>query len=163
MPLFGEYMNTVLRSFGITPDTSNIRATIGRIIEWFNGLTEAAKVAANAMMVALSAQGLVTEVATPVGNGAFTTKQYTFGSDSAIKALQDQLDNSGYTPSSGGGGGSSSPYSEAYETQKDLTEHYIKMSELRQHSMEEDSDQWRYEQQQQLDYYMQIAGKRALL
>ena len=157
MPLFGEYMNTVLRSFGITPDTSNIRATIGRIIEWFNGLTEAAKVAANAMMVALSAQGLVTEVATPVGNGAFTTKQYTFGSDSAIKALQDQLDNSGYTPSSGGGGGSSSPYSEAYETQKDLTEHYIKMSELRQHSMEEDSDQWRYEQQQQLDYYMQIA------
>lgn len=160
MPLFGDYMNAIIRSLGITPDTSNIRSVIAALIEWFNSLEGAAGAAGYAIMAALAGKGLATQTGVKtVGNGAFAVPTYELGSDSVISQYQDYLNNlgKGYTPTGGGGGGSSSPYSEAYEAQKELTEHYIEMSELRQHSMEEDSDQWRYEQQQQLDYYMRIA------
>ena len=58
---------------------------------------------------------------------------------------------------SGGGGGSKSIYSQQYEEITNLTEHYIKMSELRQKRMSEESDEYKAESKQQFLYYQQLA------
>ena len=57
----------------------------------------------------------------------------------------------------GGGGGSKSIYSKEYEQITDLTEHYIKMSEMRQKRMSEESDEYKAESKQQFLYYQQLA------
>ena len=57
----------------------------------------------------------------------------------------------------GGGGGSKSIYSKEYEQITDLTEHYIKMSELRQKRMNEESSEYKAESRQQFLYYQQLA------
>ena len=58
---------------------------------------------------------------------------------------------------SGGGGGSKSIYSKEYEQITDLTEHYIKMSEMRQKRMNEESSEYKAESRQQFLYYQQLA------
>lgn len=58
---------------------------------------------------------------------------------------------------SGGGGGSKSIYSQQYEEITNLTEHYIKMSELRQKRMNEESSEYKAESRQQFLYYQQLA------
>lgn len=58
---------------------------------------------------------------------------------------------------SGGGGGSKSIYSQQYEEITNLTEHYIKMSELRQKRMSKESDEYKAESKQQFLYYQQLA------
>ncbi len=57
----------------------------------------------------------------------------------------------------GGGGGSKSIYSKEYEQITDLTEHYIKMSEMRQKRMNEESSEYKAESRQQFLYYQQLA------
>ena len=57
---------------------------------------------------------------------------------------------------SGGGGGSSSIYSKEYQSAKDYTEHMIKMSELRQKRMSEESASYESESQTQIAYYQQL-------
>ena len=83
-----------------------------------------------------------------------------------VQDAQDALDNfnkyaeSGAFTSkgrSGGGGGSKSIYSQQYEEITNLTEHYIKMSELRQKRMSEESDEYKAESKQQFLYYQQLA------
>lgn len=83
-----------------------------------------------------------------------------------VQDAQDALDNfnkyaeSGAFTSkgrSGGGGGSKSIYSQQYEEITNLTEHYIKMSELRQKRMSEESDEYKTESKQQFLYYQQLA------
>ena len=59
--------------------------------------------------------------------------------------------------SGGGGGGSKSIYSKEYEQITDLTEHYIKMSEMRQKRMNEESSEYKAESRQQFLYYQQLA------
>ncbi len=58
---------------------------------------------------------------------------------------------------SGGGGGSKSIYSQQYEEITNLTEHYIKMSEMRQKRMNEESSEYKAESRQQFLYYQQLA------
>lgn len=58
---------------------------------------------------------------------------------------------------SGGGGGSKSIYSKEYEHITDMTKHYIKMSELRQKRMNEESSEYKAESRQQFLYYQQLA------
>ena len=83
-----------------------------------------------------------------------------------VQDAQDALDNfnkyaeSGAFTSkgkSGGGGGSKSIYSQQYEEITNLTEHYIKMSELRQKRMSKESDEYKAESKQQFLYYQQLA------
>ena len=83
-----------------------------------------------------------------------------------VQDAQDALDNfnkyaeSGAFTSkgrSGGGGGSKSIYSQQYEEITNLTEHYIKMSELRQKRMSEESSEYKAESRQQFLYYQQLA------
>ena len=83
-----------------------------------------------------------------------------------VQDAQDALDNfnkyaeSGAFTSkgkSGGGGGSKSIYSKEYEQITDLTEHYIKMSEMRQKRMNEESSEYKAESRQQFLYYQQLA------
>ena len=83
-----------------------------------------------------------------------------------VQDAQDALDNfnkyaeSGAFTSkgkSGGGGGSKSIYSQQYEEITNLTEHYIKMSELRQKRMNEESSEYKAESRQQFLYYQQLA------
>ena len=59
--------------------------------------------------------------------------------------------------SGSGGSGSRSIYSNEYEQITDLTEHYIKMSELRQKRMNEESSEYKAESRQQFLYYQQLA------
>lgn len=84
------------------------------------------------------------------------------GIDKAKKKLADfdKLVDSGAFKSggkSGGGGGSKSIYSKEYEQITDLTEHYIKMSEMRQKRMNEESSEYKAESRQQFLYYQQLA------
>ena len=82
-----------------------------------------------------------------------------------VQDAQDALDNfnkyaeSGAFTSKGrsGGGGSKSIYSKEYEQITDLTEHYIKMSEMRQKRMNEESSEYKAESRQQFLYYQQLA------
>ena len=83
-----------------------------------------------------------------------------------VQDAQDALDNfnkyaeSGAFTSkgrSGGGGGSKSIYSQQYEEITNLTEHYIKMSEMRQKRMNEESSEYKAESRQQFLYYQQLA------
>ena len=81
--------------------------------------------------------------------------------DSAKTRLADfdKLVGSGAFKSGGksGGGGSKSIYSKEYEQITDLTEHYIKMSEMRQKRMNEESSEYKAESRQQFMYYQQLA------
>lgn len=81
--------------------------------------------------------------------------------DSAKTRLADfdKLVGSGAFKSGGksGGGGSKSIYSKEYEQITDLTEHYIKMSEMRQKRMNEESSEYKAESRQQFLYYQQLA------
>ena len=61
------------------------------------------------------------------------------------------------TGKSSGGGGSSSAISKQYEQIADVTEYYIKMSELRQKRMSEESDSYKEESQRQILYYQQLS------
>nr|DAE62620.1 MAG TPA: chromosome segregation protein [Caudoviricetes sp.] len=83
------------------------------------------------------------------------------GIDQAKKKLADfdKLVDSGAFKSGGksGGGGSKSIYSKEYEQITDLTEHYIKMSEMRQKRMNEESSEYKAESRQQFLYYQQLA------
>lgn len=54
------------------------------------------------------------------------------------------------------GGGSSSIYSKDYTAAKDYTEHMIKLSELRQKRMDEESGSYKTESQTQILYYQQL-------
>lgn len=79
-----------------------------------------------------------------------------------IKEMIDNLRNSIGDPpkvSGGGGGGKKSILSKEYEQQKELLEHTIKLSELRQERMGEETDAFKHEQKTQYDYYMQLADK----
>jgi hypothetical protein len=83
------------------------------------------------------------------------------GIDQAKKKLADfdKLVDSGAFKSGGksGGGGSKSIYSKEYEQITDLTEYYIKMSEMRQKRMNEESSEYKAESRQQFLYYQQLA------
>lgn len=81
------------------------------------------------------------------------------GLDAAKKNLADfeAWMKSGIFKSGSGGGGSKSIYSKEYEQIADLTEHYIKMSELRQKRMNEESSEYKAESRQQFLYYQQLA------
>ena len=83
------------------------------------------------------------------------------GIDQAKKKLADfdKLVDSGAFKSGGksGGGGSKSIYSKEYEQITDLTEHYIKMSEMRQKRMNEKTSEYKAESRQQFMYYQQLA------
>ena len=81
--------------------------------------------------------------------------------DAAVAALENfetLVANGAFTGGGGSSsGGSSSIYSDAYEDITNLTEHYIEMSELRQKRMDEESDEWKNESKQQIQYYQQLA------
>ena len=82
------------------------------------------------------------------------------GLDAAKKNLADfeaWMKSGIFTSGSGGGGGSKSIYSKEYEQITDLTEHYIKMSEMRQKRMNEESSEYKAESRQQFLYYQQLA------
>ena len=82
------------------------------------------------------------------------------GLDAAKKNLADfeaWMKSGIFKSGSGGGGGSKSIYSKEYEQIADLTEHYIKMSELRQKRMNEESSEYKAESRQQFLYYQQLA------
>lgn len=82
------------------------------------------------------------------------------GLDAAKKNLADfeaWMKSGAFKSGSGGGGGSKSIYSKEYEQITDLTEHYIKMSELRQKRMNEESSEYKAESRQQFLYYQQLA------
>ena len=82
------------------------------------------------------------------------------GLDAAKKNLADfeaWMKSGIFKSGSGGGGGSKSIYSKEYEQITDLTEHYIKMSEMRQKRMNEESSEYKAESRQQFLYYQQLA------
>lgn len=84
------------------------------------------------------------------------------GLDAAKKNLADfeaWMKSGSFKSGSGrsGGGGSKSIYSKEYEQITDLTEHYIKMSEMRQKRMNEESSEYKAESRQQFLYYQQLA------
>lgn len=104
-----------------------------------------------------------------VGSAAFYASYGMLAIDDADKSLSDAearladfekfVSSGAFTSGgkSGGGGGSKSLYSKEYEQITDLTEHYIKMSEMRQKRMNEESSEYKAESRQQFLYYQQLA------
>lgn len=87
----------------------------------------------------------------------------------AVAVAQGNLDSlndlrsAGYGGSkkSSGGGGSSSIYSKDYIAAKEYTEHMIKLSELRQKRMSDESDAYEAESQTQIAYYQSLLDSTA--
>lgn len=102
-----------------------------------------------------------------VGSAAFYASYGMLALDDADKSLSDAearladfekfVSSGAFKSGSGGGGGSKSIYSKEYEQITDLTEHYIKMSEMRQKRMNEESSEYKAESRQQFLYYQQLA------
>lgn len=102
-----------------------------------------------------------------VGSAAFYASYGMLALDDADKSLSDAearladfekfVSSGAFKSGRGGGGGSKSIYSKEYEQITDLTEHYIKMSEMRQKRMNEESSEYKAESRQQFLYYKQLA------